>query len=175
MSRSCYYHWQTALHCDSTIKIKDLQSNLPLIMVHGDDAVVSPSTAFNKYGVGRKWTFDIDSSGLSGFHSRNDLVDLFAPQKAIFAAVWIECTYTEAWLFCTKVRAVSAISALSGHVCEKGKRPHRLTHRSVCRSSIALRTADLVTLAETSLIPTWLVTLAVQSPGRMLISLVVPS
>lgn len=81
------HHGQAALHSDAAVKAEQLHGDLPLVVVHGDDAVVAVS--LQEDGVAGERALDRDSLLLGCLHRGPYVVDLVAPEVAALAVVWV--------------------------------------------------------------------------------------
>lgn len=78
---------QPALHGDAAVEAEQLHRYLPLVVIHGDDAVVV--LPLQEDGVAGEGALDGDPLFLGGFHRGPYVVDLVAPEVAALAVVGV--------------------------------------------------------------------------------------
>ncbi len=70
----------------------NFKRNVPLVVVHGHDAVELAVARTDHQRVGRKRAFDIDARTASPLDGGSDRRLFFVTEQARFAGVWIERT-----------------------------------------------------------------------------------
>src|SRR5882757_5174886 len=84
---------QSALDRDSPLKSQELYCDLPLVVIHGDNAIVVTVAGFQENGVGRKGPSRRISLGIGLAHRGSDDVDLLTPAGAALPGVGIQPRY----------------------------------------------------------------------------------
>ena len=105
-------------HRHAAVEAAQLGRDLPLVVIHGDDAVIFAGEGLDIDGVGRKWPLAIDTRFCRRANGRADQIDLLPAEEAVFTGMGIECGNGDAGLFYTRTphRAVNEFDRLDDAV-----------------------------------------------------------
>ena len=90
---------QTGRYGNGTMKIERLAGNMPLVMIEGNDGIISSLCRLCKNGIGTDRSDSIDTAGDSRCDSRSDRYHLFVSQQSVFSAMRIESGYGDTGCF----------------------------------------------------------------------------
>ena len=87
---------QSQRDVDRVLERNGLDRDQRLVVIHADRAVIGFSRGFVEHGVGRQRPPDLDAVAPQDFDRRRHHLDVFHPERAVFAGMRIEARYGQA-------------------------------------------------------------------------------
>ena len=86
----------------TTLKSHQLNGDLPLVMIHGDNGVDFASLGFEKNRIGWPGSGYVHLSFLTVFYHRFDYINLLAAKFSVVTRVGVQCCYRNYWPLVTR-------------------------------------------------------------------------